>query len=84
MLPEEVGKVGTKGELYPPKKIRQQLNLLPESRVRYFISPKGYLIVEKIVSIEEILSKPPLAKISVAEIENLSEETQKMEGKVID
>ncbi len=38
----------------------------------------------KIVSIEEILSKPSLAKVSIEEIETLSEETQQREGKVID
>ena len=78
-MSDDVGIVGKKGELYPPKHIRTALNLLPKSNVRYKITPNGYLLVEKIVSIEEILKKKPIAKISSEEIERISESYQKSE-----
>ena len=80
MISEEFGKVGSKGELYPPIKIRKALGLNPNTRIRFFISPKGYLIVEKVISVEELLAKPALAKVSVEEIEKLSEEMQRIHG----
>ena len=76
MTSEEIGKVGSKGELYPSAKIRKALNLLPNTRVKYRISPKGYLIVEIIHSIEELLHAPKLATVSFDEIEALSEKMQ--------
>jgi len=77
MVSEEFGKVGSKGELYPPRKIREALGLYPNSRIRYTISPKGYLIVERVISVEDLLVSPPLAKVSTEEIEKLSESMQK-------
>lgn len=77
MISDEFGKVGSKGELYLPKKFRNALGLEPNSRIRYFISPKGYLIIEKVISIEELLKSPSLAKVTVNEIEKLSETMQK-------
>lgn len=77
MISEEFGKVGSKGELYPPRKIREALGLHPNSRIRYIVSPKGYLIVEKVISVEDLLSSPTLAKVSTEEIEELSESIQK-------
>ncbi len=77
MISEEFGKVGSKGELYPPKKIREALGLFPNSRIRYFLSPRGYLIVEKVVSVEDLLKTPALAKVSSEERERLSESMQK-------
>ncbi len=77
LISDEFGKVGSKGELYLPKKLRNVLGLEPNSRIRYYISPKGYLIIEKVISIEELLKSPSLAKVTVEEIENLSEILQK-------
>lgn len=77
MISEEYGKVGSKGELYPSKKIRETLGLYPNSRIRYFLSPRGYLIVEKVISVEDLLKAPVLAKVSPEEIEQLSESMQK-------
>ncbi|HMF31665.1 MAG TPA: hypothetical protein VKK79_09635 [Candidatus Lokiarchaeia archaeon] len=76
MSTEEFGKVGSKGELYPSAKIRKQLNLIPNMRVKYRISPAGYLIVEPVLSVEELLKLPRFAKVSFEEIEKLSEKMQ--------
>lgn len=76
MTTEEFGKVGSKGELYPSAKLRKQLHLLPNSRVKYRISPKGYLIVEPVLSIEDLLELPRFTTITFDEIEELSEKMQ--------
>ena len=51
LISDEFGKVGSKGELYLPKKLRNVLGLEPNSRIRYFISPRGYLIIEKVIRV---------------------------------
>lgn len=77
MITEEYAKVGSKGELYLPKKFRDALGLSPNSRIRYFISPKGYLIIEKVISVEDLLKMPSIARVSAQDIETLSEKMQK-------
>ena len=75
-LSDEIGIVGKKGELYPPKKIRVALNLQPKNKVRFLTTPNGNLLVMKIPTIEEILKKPSIAKISIDEAETISEQNQ--------
>lgn len=61
-LPE--GRVGTKGELFPPKHLRKQAGLEPSSRVSYRVEG-GRLIVERIPSLDELLAKPPTVHVSL-------------------
>jgi len=74
------GKVGSKGELFPPKEIREQLGLESGQEIEYRIS-NGTLIIEKILKPEEILAKPKKAIISFEELKkdrlNLSEDAFK-------
>ncbi|MHA1847287.1 MAG: hypothetical protein ACTSXU_06555 [Promethearchaeota archaeon] len=77
MTSEEFGFVGSKGELYPPKKLRKLLSLEPKTQVKYRSSPKGYLIVEIIHSLDQLLKKPPIAKVTIEETESLSKKMQK-------
>lgn len=71
------GKVGSKGELFPPKEIREQINLKAGQAIIYRIL-NGRLIVERILTPEEILEKPSKTIISLDEIKKdrgrLSEE----------
>lgn len=69
-----IGKVGSKGELFPPKKMREKIGLKEGQRVLYRLV-KGKLVVEKISTFEEILEKPP--KVTVT-LENLKEEREKL------
>ncbi|HUT80848.1 MAG TPA: hypothetical protein VMZ29_06570 [Candidatus Bathyarchaeia archaeon] len=69
-----IGKVGSKGELFPPKKIREKIGLKEGQRVLYRIVQEK-LIVEKIATFEELLEKP--TKITVT-IEELKEERKKL------
>ncbi len=76
MTYEEFGKVGSKGELYMSSNLRKLINLRPNMRVKYRVSPKGYIIVEPVYPIEDLLKMPPIAEVSVEEIESLSEKMQ--------
>lgn len=73
-LPE--GRVGTKGELFPPKKLREQAGLEPSSRVSYRVEG-GRLIVERIPSLDELLAKRPSVEISLAEFKRFRHELTK-------
>lgn len=71
------GKVGSKGELFPPKEIREQANLEIGHEVMYRVV-HGVLMVERIYSPEEILKRPTKVKVTFEEIKKdrakLSEE----------
>jgi bifunctional DNA-binding transcriptional regulator/antitoxin component of YhaV-PrlF toxin-antitoxin module len=77
-LPE--GRVGTKGELFPPKQLRQLAGLEPSSRVSYRVEG-GRLIVERIPRLDELLAKPPSITISLSEFQRFRHElSQRAEG----
>ena len=57
-------RVGSKGELFPPKKIREKLGLKPHTKVIYRVEG-GRLIVEPIPSIEDVLRESPFIEISL-------------------
>jgi AbrB family looped-hinge helix DNA binding protein len=59
-------RVGSKGELFPPKEIREKLGLHAHKKVLYKVED-GRLIVEPLPSLEEILKEPPLVKITLEE-----------------
>ena len=56
-------KIGSKGEIFPPKIIREKLGFEPNQPILLFIH-QDQLIVRKIYTIEEILNVPPKTKIS--------------------
>jgi len=66
-------RVGTKGELFPPKQIREQAGLKPLSRVIYR-AERGRLIVERVPSLSELLMKRPTVEISLAELKQFRRE----------
>jgi bifunctional DNA-binding transcriptional regulator/antitoxin component of YhaV-PrlF toxin-antitoxin module len=69
-----IGKVGSKGELFPPKKMREKIGLKRGQRVLYRIV-NGNLIVEKITAFDEIISKPTKVTVTLKE---LKEEREKL------
>jgi bifunctional DNA-binding transcriptional regulator/antitoxin component of YhaV-PrlF toxin-antitoxin module len=77
IITDIIGKVGSKGELFPPKKIRKQLGLEPNTVVEYIINPRGELVIRKVEAIEDILKLPPLTSVAIDELEELSEKKQK-------
>ena len=52
-----LGKVGSKGELFPPKELRLRIGLKEGQNVLYRVV-SGRLVVEKLLEIEEIIAKP--------------------------
>jgi len=58
--------VGSKGELFPPKRMRESLGLNPQTRV-IFREEEGKLIVEPIHRLEDILAGPPVLEITLEE-----------------
>ena len=73
-------KIGSKGEIFPPKDIREKLGLEPDQTILLYIH-NDQLIVRKLHSLEEILKEPPKIKISYHAWkqfkEDLSEEYEK-------
>ncbi len=57
------GYVGSKGELFPSKEIRERLGLKPHTRVIYRIED-GKLIVEPVPSVEDMIDAPPEVEIT--------------------
>ncbi len=70
------GKVGSKGELFPPKPIREKLGLKPHTRVLYRVED-GKLIVEPIPTLEDVLREEPIITISLEEFHRFRKELSK-------
>lgn len=66
-------RVGSKGELFPPKEIREKLGLRPRVRVIYGVE-EGRLLVEPVPSLEEVLKEPPAVKITLEEFHGFRRE----------
>lgn len=61
------GKVGSKGELFPPKSIRRQIGLKKGDQVIYRVV-HGKLIVEKVKTSREILSTKGKIEVTIADL----------------
>ena len=72
-------RVGSKGELYTTKEIRDKLGLKPNTKVLLRVLD-GRLVVEPIPSLEQLLAEPPQVRITAEEDEaerrKLSRETE--------
>ena len=55
-------KIGSKGEIFPPKIIREKLGFEPNQPIILFVH-QDQLIVRKIYTMEEILNVPPKTKM---------------------
>ena len=63
------GKVGSKGELFPPKSIRGQIGLNKGDQVTYRVV-QGRLIIEKVKSSKELLATKGKVEVSIEELDN--------------
>ncbi len=66
-------RIGSKGELFPPKEIREKLGLKPHMKIIYKIE-EGRLVVEPIPSLEEVLKEKPSIKITLEEFHSFRKE----------
>ena len=62
-----LGKVGSKGELFPPKHLRYKIGLVEGQNVLYRVV-NNRLIVEKLLEIGEVLAKPSKVTVSFTEL----------------
>jgi len=63
-IPEKIVlKIGSKGEIFTPKKIRKKLGLEPNQSILMTVH-QDKLIIRKLHSIEDILNTPSKVKIS--------------------
>ncbi len=69
-------RVGSKGELFPPKEIRKKLSLRAGSTVIYKIEA-GRLIVEPVPSLKEVLQRKPAVEITIEEFHRFRRELSK-------
>ena len=60
------GTVGSKGELFVPKKIREILGLDPKKKVKFKVVD-GKLVIEPIKSVEDLLDEKPKVSITLEE-----------------
>lgn len=74
------GKVGSKGELFPSKKIREALGLKINQKIKYTVL-NDRLIIEKIIDPLMLLSQTPKVKMDFEEFKKerslLSKELEK-------
>ena len=68
-----VGLVGRRGELFPPKRVREEAGLKPGDRVIYRADP-GRIEIVKIPGPREAYSRRKIAKITFEEFENMTGE----------
>ena len=66
-------RVGSKGELFPPKEIREKLGLRAHVKVIYKIE-EGRLVVEPVPSLEDVLKEPPSVEVTVEEFHGFRRE----------
>jgi len=66
-------RVGSKGELFPPKEIRERLGLRPHVKVIYRVED-GRLVVEPVPSLEEAIKEPQSVEITPEDFHRLRKE----------
>jgi AbrB family looped-hinge helix DNA binding protein len=69
-------RVGSKGELFLPKEIREKMGLHAHTKVIYKIE-EGRLMVEPVLSLEEVLKEPPAVETTLEEFHRLRKELSK-------
>jgi len=61
---EHILKIGSKGEIFPPKEVREELGLEKNQPIILTIH-NNLLIIRKLYSIEELLAQPTKVTISM-------------------
>lgn len=67
------GRVGRKGELFPPKSVRQQAGFEPGDEVTYE-AREGRIEVQRVPTLRESFMRKKFAKISFEKFEELTPE----------
>ncbi len=72
-----IGKVGKKGEIYIPKKLREQVNLYPGDDVLVEVKDKN-LVIRKRENIIDVLKDEAISKVSVEELRRVREKISEL------
>jgi bifunctional DNA-binding transcriptional regulator/antitoxin component of YhaV-PrlF toxin-antitoxin module len=75
-LPLTESRVGSKGEIFPPKAMREKLGLRPHVRVKYKIED-GRLVVEPIPTLHDVLNEPQAVETTLGELKKFRKEISK-------
>lgn len=67
------GRVGKKGEFFPPKKIREEAGIAIGDEVIYF-AKEGAIEVVKVPTLQEAFKSKIFAKISAKKFEDMTDE----------
>ena len=73
--------MGKKGEIYTSKEIRKKMGLKTQQRTKSYSERRWKeAVIQTIPSIEDILRRKPLIKITSEDAEKISEQEQKRMG----
>jgi bifunctional DNA-binding transcriptional regulator/antitoxin component of YhaV-PrlF toxin-antitoxin module len=73
MESEYILKIGSKGEIFPPKEVRKELGLTKGQAIRMRVFPNK-IIIQKAESLEEILNEPSKVKVSYHVLKSMGSE----------
>ncbi len=73
---EVVSRAGKRGELYPPKDMREAIGIRPGSRIIFRLAGTR-LEVEAVPSLEELIKMKPIATITLDEFDRFRSELSK-------
>ena len=68
------GKVGRKGELFPPKKVRIEAGLQPGDLVTYTVESVGRIEIQRVPTLKEAFEQKKFAKIGFKRLEEMTSE----------
>ena len=72
-----IGKIGKKGEIYIPKRVRELVNLNPGDEV--LVEVRGEeLIIRKKESVIDVLMEEAVSKVSVEELREIREKLSEL------
>jgi AbrB family looped-hinge helix DNA binding protein len=69
-------RVGSKGEIFPPKEMREKLGLHPHTKIKYKIED-GRLVVEPIPTLLDVLNEPQEIETTLGELNKFRKDLSK-------
>lgn len=69
-------KVGSKGEIFPPKEVREKLGLSPGTEIDIKVDD-GKLIVQAVPRVKDLLKEPSQVEITIEEFHKFRKELGK-------
>lgn len=67
------GKIGSKGEIFPPKEIREKLGLRPGTEIDIKVEDRK-LVVQPVLKVKDLLKEPAQVEITLEEFHKFRRE----------